>query len=111
MVTDDTKALVQRYYHEVANAEPAVVSAAVEELLSPDFVFYPPNDTAGNSGRETHKGFVACHHSVAPDEQWLVEELIAQGNTISRPSDAGGQRLTRQAERGAGGRVSAPPEP
>jgi hypothetical protein len=27
MVTDDPKALVQRYYHEVANAEPAAASA------------------------------------------------------------------------------------
>ena len=93
MVTDDTKALVQRYYHEVANAEPAAASAAVEELLSADFVFYPPNDTAGNPGRDTHKGFLAWHHSVAPDEQWLVEELIAAGNTVvSRFRFAGAQQ-------------------
>ena len=82
MTAEENKAIVQRYYHELANADLTQVNAPANELLSSDFIFYPPNDTEGNRGLDNHTGFLLWHHGVAPDEQWAAEELIAEGNTV-----------------------------
>jgi superoxide dismutase, Cu-Zn family len=76
------KALVERYYREIANAELGRALAAADRLLTSDFAFYPPNDTVGMHGRDAHKGFLAWHRSVTPDEHWAVQELIAEDNAV-----------------------------
>ena len=82
MSTEEHKAVVRRYYAEIASAEPTAAALVADDLLSPDFVFFGPNDTEGERGRESHKQFLAWHASVIPDQHWRSEELIATDDRV-----------------------------
>ena len=81
---EHNKALVRRYYAEVANAvAPDIAIAGAEQLLTNDFTFYPLNDAEGQQGLDTHKGFLVWHHGVAPDQRWTIEDMLAEGDQVA----------------------------
>jgi predicted ester cyclase len=81
MSLDDNKALVRRYYDEIANAEVGRAQAAAEQLLTSDFVFYP-NMPEAQRGIEMHKRFLARHHEISSDQRWSCQEMVAEGDTV-----------------------------
>jgi predicted ester cyclase len=82
--TEQNKSLVRRYYEEVGNAVTAdIASAGADRLLSNDFTFYPPNAAEGEQSLDIHKEFLHWHHGVAPNQHWIPEEMIAEGDKIA----------------------------
>lgn len=78
------KALVRPYYAEVANTTaPDTAIAGAERLLTSDFTFYTLNDAEGQSGLDVHKGFLVWHHGVSPDQQWTIEDMLAEGDKVA----------------------------
>ncbi len=84
MSTEANKALVRRYYEEIANTENTDVATSVaESLLTPAFAFYTLNDDQGTHGLEQHKEFLVWHHTAFPDQHWTVEDIVAEGEMIA----------------------------
>jgi len=81
MSPDRNKDLARRYYEDVANADVSAGQAAAEQLLTADFLFYP-NMPEAQRGIEAHKQFLARHHEIAPDQKWICQEMIAEGDTV-----------------------------
>jgi predicted ester cyclase len=81
MSLDDNKALVRRYYNEIANVEVGRAQAAAEQLLTSDFIFYP-NMPEAQRGIEMHKRFLARHHEISSDQRWACQEMVAEGDTV-----------------------------
>ena len=81
---EHNKALVRRYYADVANAAvPDTAIAGAEQLLTNDFTFYPLNDAEGQPGLDAHKGFLVWHHGVSPDSRWTIEAILAEGDQVA----------------------------
>src|ERR1051325_10731003 len=77
MLTVSNATLIQRYYHDITNQPDAVHrNAAVDELLTTDFVFHTPNDFGGKIGVEQHKSWLEWHHTVAPDQTFTVDDIV-----------------------------------
>jgi steroid delta-isomerase-like uncharacterized protein len=74
--TDPNVALVGRYYAELWNGDPA---AAVDEVLAPTFLYYPPDAAEGLQGRATHTEYVAWWRRAFPDQRITVLALLAEG--------------------------------
>jgi predicted ester cyclase len=81
MSTNENKTLARRYYDEIANAEPERAQATAEQLLTPDFTFYP-NVPEAQRGILAHKQFLARHHQISRDQKWTCQEMIAEGDTV-----------------------------
>jgi predicted ester cyclase len=52
-----------------------------ERLVHPDF-FDHTNPPGLQHGLEGHRGIVTLFHSAFPDGQWVVEDLIAEGDRV-----------------------------
>jgi ketosteroid isomerase-like protein len=82
-------ATVRRYYEECANdygdPEKKRALAAVDELLSPDFVMYYNNesDAEARHGAESHKEFLVAHTRAFRGERWTVEAIVADEQTVA----------------------------
>jgi steroid delta-isomerase-like uncharacterized protein len=82
-------ALVRRYFTEcvsgASGSDQARALAILDELLSPDFVMRYNNETDAEAmrGRERHKEFLAEHARNLPDDDWTVETLIADEETVA----------------------------
>jgi steroid delta-isomerase-like uncharacterized protein len=84
MSTEANKALVRRYYEEIANAENVDAATSVaDSLLSPAFAFYTLNDDQGTHGLQQHKEFLVWHHNAVPDQHWTVEAIVAEGDLVA----------------------------
>jgi steroid delta-isomerase-like uncharacterized protein len=84
MSTEANKALVRRYYEEIANAENADAATSVaDSLLTPAFAFYTLNDDQGTHGLQQHKEFLVWHHNAVPDQHWTVEAIVAEGELVA----------------------------
>jgi steroid delta-isomerase-like uncharacterized protein len=84
MSTEANKALVRRYYEEIANAENVDAATSVaDSLLSPAFAFYTLNDDQGTHGLQQHKEFLVWHHNAVPDQHWTVEAIVAEGELVA----------------------------
>ena len=81
MLTQTSTRLIARYYNEIA-CEPDVAKAweVADEILTPEFIFHPPNDREGQQGLERHKQFLVWHHEAAPDQQYTVEDIVADSS-------------------------------
>jgi len=81
MLTQTSTGLIARYYNEIAS-QPDVAKACdvTEEILTPDFIFHPPNDREGQHGLERHKQFMVWHHAAAPDQQFTIEDIVADSS-------------------------------
>jgi steroid delta-isomerase-like uncharacterized protein len=84
MSTEANKALVRRYYEEIANAENVDAATSVaDSLLTPAFAFYTLNDDQGTHGLQQHKEFLVWHHNAVPDQHWTVEAIVAEGDLVA----------------------------
>jgi len=84
MATEANKALVHRYYEEIANAENVDAATSVaDSLLTPAFAFYTFNDDQGTHGLEQHKEFLVWHHNAVPDQHWTVEAIVAEDELVA----------------------------
>lgn len=84
MSTEANKALVRRYYEEIANAENVDAATSVaDSLLTPAFAFYTLNDDQGTHGLQQHKEFLVWHHNAVPDQHWTVEAIVAEGELVA----------------------------
>lgn len=81
MLTQTSRALIARYYNQIAS-EPNVTEACsvADEILTHEFIFHPPNDTESQHGLERHKQFLVWHHGVAPDQQYIIEDVVADSS-------------------------------
>lgn len=88
MSPETNRALVRRYYTDCAN-DPSPQKQqgllVINDLLSPDFTMAYNNDTGAQvaSGRETHKTFLVEHARTFPGEQWTVEHLLADEQSVA----------------------------
>ena|SRR5437867_3668025 len=81
MLTQTSAALIARYYNEIASQpNVALGSVVADDILTPEFIFHPPNDTEGQHGLARHKQFLIWHHGVAPDQQFTVEDMVTDSN-------------------------------
>ena len=52
----------------------------MQQLLTEDFTFHPPNSVAGAEGLERHQQFLAWHRGVLPDQRFEIEEVVADSS-------------------------------
>ena len=89
MSVEQNLALARRYYEECppddGDPEKARALRTVEEILSPDFTMYFNNDTDADAdhGRDEHKQFLIRHTGAFGGEQWTVEAIVADDDTVA----------------------------
>ena len=83
MPVKENKALVRRYYSNIASeANLEVAFNVADQILAPNFAFYPLDNTQGSHRLDSHKQFLAGHQGVIADQHWAIEELSAAGDTV-----------------------------
>jgi predicted ester cyclase len=75
MLTDDNKALVQRFYEEVVNQKNL---AALDQFVAPNAV----NHTVPSGLPQGPDQFISMHLNAFPDVQATVEDLLADGDKV-----------------------------
>src|SRR6266496_3764831 len=75
MLTDDNKALVQRFYEEVINQRNL---AALDQFVSPNAV----NHSVPAGLPQGPSQFLSLHLNAFPDLQVTVEDLLADGDKV-----------------------------
>ena len=86
MITDDNKALVQRFYDEVINQKNLAV---LDQFVSPNAV----NHTVPAGLPQGPSQFLGMHFNAFPDVKVTVEDLLADGDkVIARVSVRGTQQ-------------------
>lgn len=78
MSTEENKAIVRRFLEAFSNADLAVV----DEMITPNVV----NHTALAElryGAEDFKRLTSLVKSVAPDQRWEIEDMIAEGDKVA----------------------------
>jgi len=85
MLTQTSTELIARYYDEIASqSDVAKACEVADEILTREFIFHPPNDGEGQHGLERHKQFLVWHHAAAPDQQYTIEEIVADSSRVQR---------------------------
>ena len=83
------RALVERYFAECVNRmngpDRAAALAVVESLLAADFVmtYNSGLDSEGERGVGRHQAFLVQHARAYPDDQWAIETLVADDDTVA----------------------------
>ena len=75
MLTDDNKALVQRFYEEIINQKNL---AALNLFVAPNAV----NHTVPSGLPQAPNQFISMHLNAFPDAQVTVEDLLADGDKV-----------------------------
>jgi predicted ester cyclase len=75
MLTDDNKALVQRFYEEVVNQKN---QAALDQFIAPNAV----NHTVPSGLPQGPSQFLSMHLNAFPDVKVTVEDLLADGDKV-----------------------------
>ena len=75
MLTDDNKALVQRFYEEIINQKNL---AALNQFVAPNAV----NHTVPAGFPQGPDQFISMHLNAFPDAQATVEDLLADGDKV-----------------------------
>jgi steroid delta-isomerase-like uncharacterized protein len=78
MSTEENKAIVRRFLEAFSNADLAVI----DEMITPNVV----NHTALAQlryGAEDFKRLTSLVKSIAPDQQWEIEDMIAEGDKVA----------------------------
>ena len=75
MLTDDNKALVQRFYEEVTNQKNL---AALDQFVAPNAV----NHTVPSGLPQGPSQFLSMHLNAFPDLQVTVQDLLADGDKV-----------------------------
>jgi ketosteroid isomerase-like protein len=89
MSIEDNLSLVRRYFTECVSGaggpDQAAALAVVDELISSDFVMLYNNETDAEAmrGRDRHKEFLVEHARNFPNDDWTVETLVANEETVA----------------------------
>jgi steroid delta-isomerase-like uncharacterized protein len=75
---EDNKQFMQRFVEEVINKKNV---DAINQFVAEDFVEHVPFPGQG-PGREELKHVISTFLSAFPDIQWILEEQIAEGQTV-----------------------------
>lgn len=78
MSPEENKAIVRRFFEAFSNADLTVI----EEMITPNVV----NHTALAQlryGAEDFKRLTSLVKSIAPDQQWEIEDMIAGGDQVA----------------------------
>jgi len=77
-MASNNKELVKRFFYEILTQKK---DAVIDEIFHPEFTHYSfPSET---KGPESIRGSVNVFTSAFPDLKAYVEEVIAEGNTVS----------------------------
>jgi len=76
MSAEENKAIIRRWYEDFLNANNPDVA---DELVHPD---YTPRWGVPESGAVTHKDALAFWRGVLPDRHVMLDEVIAEGDTV-----------------------------
>jgi predicted ester cyclase len=91
MSLEDNKALFQRWFEDVVNANNYSV---IDELLAPDYKAHFPGMEAAID-RDGHTGMVEMFAAAFPDWQETILDVVAEGDNVALRQTAGG---THQGE-------------
>jgi predicted ester cyclase len=75
MLTDDNKALVQRFYEEIVNQKNLT---ALDQFVAPNAV----NHTVPSGFPQGPSQFLGLHFNAFPDLKVTVEDLLADGDKV-----------------------------
>ncbi len=84
MSTEDNKALARRDIEAWNRGNLTELSATIDEVYAPDFVYHLPNlpfPAGGIRSREDFKQFVTAFLAALPG-QFTIEDLIAEGEKV-----------------------------
>jgi steroid delta-isomerase-like uncharacterized protein len=105
-IEEQNRAIALRYYNEIMNRGSL---AAIDELMSPDFLFTIPTHPEPFRGPEGFKQLVTMLRGAFPDVYLSVEHLLAEGDTVvghwtGRGTHTGGPLHTVMGDIPASGR-------
>ena len=81
MLIKETKDLICRYYED-CNAimgNTAKFDAMIDTFFAPDFVGHAPT---GDTNFEKHKQHRVALYTAFPDLNWIIEDMIAEGDKV-----------------------------
>ncbi len=78
-VLEENRRLV-RHYFDLLNTNDL---SGLEEILSPDVVFFGPRAPEGIYGREAFIEFIAALRRELPDLRFAVGEMVAEGSRVA----------------------------
>lgn len=89
MLLKETKDLVCRYYEEcnAIKGNPAKLDAMIDAFFDPDFVGHAPT---GDNNFEQQKQHRAALYNAFPDLNWIIEDMIAEGDKVAVRFNASG---------------------
>jgi steroid delta-isomerase-like uncharacterized protein len=79
MTPEENKQLVRRDPEEIWSEGDLDV---VDEIYAEDFVLHDPSSPDGTRGREGYREYVAAYRDAFPDAEYVVEELVAEGDAV-----------------------------
>ncbi len=81
MLIKDTKDLISRYYEEcnAIKGNPAKFDAMMDAFFAPNFVGHA---ATGDTNFEQHKERRAALYTAFPDLNWIIEDMIAEGQKV-----------------------------
>ncbi len=84
MSTEENKALVRREIEAWNRGNLTELLATIDEVYAPDFVYHLPNlpFPGGIRSREDYKQFCTSFLAAFPDLEWIIEDLIAEGERV-----------------------------
>ena len=82
MLINETKDFIRGYYEEcnAIKGNPAKLDAMVDAFFAPDFVGHAPS---GDTNFEKHKQHRAALYTAFPDLNWIIEDMIAEGDKVA----------------------------
>jgi len=80
MSTEANKAIVQRFFDEICNARKLDVA---DELFTANHIYHDPSIPGVPPGPAGMKVTLAVYHQGLPDAYWRVDEMIAEGDTVT----------------------------
>lgn len=80
MSLEENKVIVRRFFEELLSAGNLAVA---DELLAPTYVNYFPGLPEPVRGPEAFKHLVATYRAAFPDMHVVVDDLIAEGDTVA----------------------------
>jgi ketosteroid isomerase-like protein len=89
MSIEHNVSLVRRYFEECVSAatgadQPRAL-AVLDDLLTHDFEMAYNNESGANvvRGRDEHKEFVARHARYFPEDEWIVDTIVADAARVA----------------------------
>ncbi len=79
MTTEINKAKMYRFVEFINSADERLS----KELISEDAIFYAPTSPDPIKGPAGYISIIELMRSGFPDVQWLLEEMVAEGNTVA----------------------------